>query len=929
MDFLKNIEDLAGVKIPLHVKNALIHTNYSNHISFPKLKKEDLNEIEDFVKKNIYKAIPENAKKEDYYGIFFQDDPLNFQFLPGESVLIIELVNLYIEKQLRHKKDTDAPNPKRIIVESTELHDIVNKQESTLLRMLIESARKRAESHGKNGNRYDHVLKLFSSYIFMVGGPILYDTLKENLPLPSRSQISRFIYDSRPIVEGEVRAEELKKELEERKLPLKVWISEDGTRCTGKVQYNPKTNELIGFVLPKDKNSMPIACSFQANSIEEIVKHHEENPLSTYLYVYMAQPLAEDSPAFCLTIFGTDNKFVAEDSLKRINYIIMCLEKQGIDAWGDSSDGDQRPLKVHRIQSELGLVAPDFSELRENLPRNFFPGFHAKVLPKIIPVQDPTHIAGTLRNRALKPSILLPIGKFVVSYAHSENLLDLFTRDKHCLTEKDFSPKDKMNFRSVLRFCDPLVQKLLHDNCPASEATQEYLKIMHYVIDSYLSKQLGILERLYRIWYSVYFLRYWRKWLSDNGYSLQDNFISLNSYLCIEINAHALLNIIFKCLKNEDFESFLPCFFGSQACESLFRQLRSMSTTYSTVVNCSVLEALHKLRRIQLQEYVSVHQFHTDGEKLFFPRNKHLHAHYDEKSKYSSGSNPPDVFFDSKIPVNIDTMHNALIKSKKDAHTAISKLGVKLDKKVADDLDVNEIDDLLVGDDVSDDDYHGVEEEEEEVEEEEDDDDDEDDNESDLEKNKKEDEGINEPMEVDGDFETRKMSQFLTRKRNDGEIEYVRKSTIVWQLNKTTNKLSSDRMVRVKESELMTQKKNLVLCNGKSDRIFVRDWCLFKRVDNDKSLVGYLLNFVYPDEKTWRKAEYSGKYANIEKNTKEIEVMCDWYAVNKDRSLKLVTSYTRGYVPISNYKFTLIPPVLENKKYLLSQETYSFVKSMI
>lgn len=129
----------------------------------------------------------------------------------------------------------------------------------------------------------------------------------------------------------------MKSKLKQDGLPYKVWISQDATRCTGKVQYNSKTNELVGLVLPTNKNSMPIANSFQADSLEDIVTHHEQNSLSSLLYVYMAQPLAKDSPAFCICIFGTDNKFFTEDALKRLRCIISRLEEEGIEVWGVSA----------------------------------------------------------------------------------------------------------------------------------------------------------------------------------------------------------------------------------------------------------------------------------------------------------------------------------------------------------------------------------------------------------------------------------------------------------------------------------------------------------------------------------------------------------------------------------------------------------------
>lgn len=256
-------------------------------------------------------------------------------------------------------------------------------------------------------------------------------------------------------------------------------------------------------------------------------------------------------------------------------------------------------------------------------------------MPNQIPVQDPTHVAAKMRNRVTKPSIFLPISRFVVSAKFLEILLHQFTRAKHLLTEKDLSPKDKMNFKSVLRFCNPRLQKLLRENNPASKATEEYLKVMFYVTNAYISKELGIIQ--------------------EEGYKVSDNLKILNSYVCIEINAHALINITLKCMKGNNFTSFLPLIYGSQSNESFFRTLRSMSTTCFTIVNTSILEAMHKVRRIELQGNISVFNFEEQGERLFFPRTKQTYAHYEEFSKSSivEKSHQSDAVFDDSVLLSL------------------------------------------------------------------------------------------------------------------------------------------------------------------------------------------------------------------------------------------------------------------------------------
>lgn len=103
---------------------------------------------------------------------------------------------------------------------------------------------------------------------------------------------------------------------------------------------------------------------------------------------------------------------------------------------------------------------------------------------------------------------------------------------------------------------------------------------------------------------------------------MSENFISSNCYTCIELNAHALVK---KVLVNENDEidrntladkSFIPNLYGSQPCESTFRQVRSFSSTFSTVVNCNMLDIIHRVKKIQLQNDIIV----NSKNEIKFPR---------------------------------------------------------------------------------------------------------------------------------------------------------------------------------------------------------------------------------------------------------------------------------------------------------------------
>lgn len=124
-----------------------------------------------------------------------------------------------------------------------------------------------------------------------------------------------------------------------------------------------------------------------------------------------------------------------------------------------------------------------------------------------------------------------------------------------------------------------------------SEATRFYLRLMYYSSSSYLDKALSPLDRVYRIWYVAFSLRLWRYWTTcDKAYTLAANFMTLNVYLCVEFNAHALVLMILA-LQDKP-ESFKPWLCTSQPCESYFRGGRSCTANYSTMINFTARDFL-------------------------------------------------------------------------------------------------------------------------------------------------------------------------------------------------------------------------------------------------------------------------------------------------------------------------------------------------
>ncbi|KAE8739775.1 hypothetical protein FOCC_FOCC014722 [Frankliniella occidentalis] len=465
--------------------------------------------------------------------------------------------------------------------------DEVSGNFSVFLIALIDAAKRNA---GRNihGWRYKKVLKTVGRYAFQKGGPQVYNFFRINLPgsLPSITTLDRTfnLHKSIP-VEGEIRLAELSQYLTDNNYPRTVILAEDATRIVNRVQYDSKTNQIVGFVPALLENGLPAVKSFPATSASVIKGYFEGNKVSSNAYVMMAQPLAEKAGAFCLGLFGSDNKFSAVDVGRRIQWIkFEAYQRYRITVLAVAADGDARLLKCMQ----------NFTFTEE--PIADWKWFMGPKTPAIISYQDTVHILTKLRTKLTKSSLLLPVGNYVITPAHVRQLIRQESKDKHHIEESDLSGRDKMNFRSMEKLYQENVGILMQDVVPASKGTVTYLDMARDIAHSFLDKMISPEKRINLIWRWIFFLRLWRHWLKENGYSLQDNFLTSNAYMCIEINGHAILQSIFALREAGQDNLFLPWYFSSQPCEEFFRSLRSMSTTMSTVVNFSMLEMLHRIR---------------------------------------------------------------------------------------------------------------------------------------------------------------------------------------------------------------------------------------------------------------------------------------------------------------------------------------------
>ena len=730
--------------------------------------------------------------------------------------------------------------------------------------------------------QHEEMLIKFATSLFIYSGPMAYNFLHNNLPnaLPSLRTVQRKVNSEYKVIdEGTLRFDELDEHLKVHDSPPFVAIGEDATRLIARVDYDKLTDRLVGFVLPIDNKGLPQNNIFLASSFAAIENYFKTSTIAKHAFLYMAQPLKSSAPAFILGCMTTDNKFTAEHVLKRWSHIHTECAKRGITVVSFGADGDSRELKSMRISCQLlqksqsqFTLSPSATISPIDIPKSWSNWFAVKHPTYINCSQDTVHIAVKLKSRLLKPSIILPMGKYIAGVHHLKLVKSTFKKGDHSMREKDLNHNDKQNFEAVRRITSQSTVNLLKQ-IPDANGTIYYLEIIKCVTNSFLEKEMLPLQRVQSIWYATFFCRYWRQYiLSHQAYTLQNNFITLNAYLCIEINAHSLITFLLLAIEKHDSSLFLPWLLGSQSCEKAFRACRSMSSTFSTIINFGMLGLLRRLHRMQIQMTLE-----AQNNGIRYPVN-------DKQGSITEH----DL---SKI--TFEDIENSVLQGKRRAQEAMEDLGIKSEIKNElweyPPMPVIEKNEEEIVEKDGDEYFEGPIEEEE------------------LLHQTLQNEVIDDVLSIENATDAVLVSQNLAFKKiqnvttqlplykstimntaskekghflpidYNGQTMYIRKSTAVWLFNEG-ERLSSDRLIRVRDSQpfhtTMEQAQEDDQHVHVAEAITTGDMCVFLIDENIK--IGRVLQFAYVTEKQKKVREFKEKtVATRYKN--EIGVLCTWF----------------------------------------------------
>ncbi|CAF3433717.1 unnamed protein product [Rotaria socialis] len=365
------------------------------------------------------------------------------------------------------------------------------------------------------------------------------------------------------------------------------------------------------------------------------------------------QPLIESKPytsPFLLAAYGISNTFKAIDILNRWIWIFETSQESNVRIVAFSTDCDPRYLLAMRLTT--GFFAkltntPLYNHnniLKIHLPKDWSGWFFMPPHQVLFCFQDSIHLCAKLRNRMLSETASLLIGNGEGSIQVLNELIETKSKFVHGLVKTDIKPSDRQNYKSCHKILREEVINALED-IDGSLATRIYLRLLRSVALAYIDHNTSIIDRIYHSWLAVFICRIWQTWLhlvhkedisaAHSQMSKENLFITVPAHFSIEMNAHSLVAI---CLlvHQQDLPISTLRFpnYHSQSCEATFRNSRSMSGVFSTVVNFTTEQFLKRAGKLSVLADIQ-NQSESESEKIteMLQVSSFVRAQFDRKFK--------------------------------------------------------------------------------------------------------------------------------------------------------------------------------------------------------------------------------------------------------------------------------------------------------
>ncbi|CAF1002645.1 unnamed protein product [Rotaria sordida] len=391
---------------------------------------------------------------------------------------------------------------------------------------------------------YNTHVRRFASSVYGLGGRDLYEFLRLNLPgaFPSIPTLESYSneYCTR-IEEGEFRFKELVNYSNKINCSF-VYSSEDSTSVISKVQYDIESNSFIGFCV-KLVNGLPLTRQYQTDNFTELENWFETANQATLVNINTVQLITNvTSPSFLLSGFGTDNSYDTISIICRWLYVYEQCQTHNIRVVGFASDADSKYLRAMRLATGYFAQLPNINLLNRD---------------DIFNIQIPKSWSSWffLRSKQLFSASLF-IGSYRIAAKDLQDLIQGESKLDHGLVLSDLYVKDKQNYSSCVKISSLNVLNMLEKN-KKTLGTQCYLTILHFVTLAYIDKSKNVLERLFYSWSIVFISRFWWIWLKyklstqtqqPSSRKIEQHFMTYSSFYSIELNPH-VFTYIFSTIK--------------------------------------------------------------------------------------------------------------------------------------------------------------------------------------------------------------------------------------------------------------------------------------------------------------------------------------------------------------------------------------------
>ena len=208
-------------------------------------------------------------------------------------------------------------------------------------------------------------------------------------------------------------------------------------------------------------------------------------------------------------------------------------------------------------------------------------------------------------TRNLKPGLYPAHQNYLRAVAQA------FARHIHGLQDEDINKRDRQNWASAQSVSFPCVRQCLEDivhgqnalKDPTARNTSVYLELVNCYMETFVSLEATIYERIKYAGAFVTFLGIWRSYVVLNpGLTLKDNFLTRETFQDVLLSAHKAVMVISWFAMNHN---NIPCYLnllGTDAMEVYFSQNGSWvlkKHTYTIFDMMQNLTAMNRLNHIR------------------------------------------------------------------------------------------------------------------------------------------------------------------------------------------------------------------------------------------------------------------------------------------------------------------------------------------